>query len=377
MSLQWHIFCRVVDNFGDIGVCWRLAQQLVREHQQVLTLWVDDLNSFNAICPNASTTAAEQTVNGVKIRHWLEILDVGLAAHADVVIEAFACDLPEAWLVRMAQREPQPQWLNLEYLSAEAWTLDCHLGCSPLAGMQRVFFFPGFAAGSGGVLIDSELLATAETLKSATAQQTFLASLGVVEDGLFDRRISLFAYENPAVEALLAALANDPTTSHLFVPTGRVTADVERWLGRALIEGASLQRGSLTITALPFMSQLEYDGLLAICDFNCVRGEESFVRSQVLGKPTLWHIYPQDDNAHIDKLEAFLEVYLADADVQLASQISALSLHWNQVHSAIGDWSAVLQRLPMWQQHAEGWRQHLMSNGDLASNLVTYVKNRV
>ena len=156
-----------------------------------------------------------------------------------------------------------------------------------------------------------------------------------------------------------------------------MTADVERWLGRALIEGASLQRGSLTITALPFMSQSEYDGLLAICDFNCVRGEESFVRSQVLGKPTLWHIYPQDDNAHIDKLEAFLEVYLADADVQLASQISALSLHWNQVHSAIGDWSAVLQRLPMWQQHAEGWRQHLKSNGDLASNLVTYVKNRV
>ena len=86
MRLQWHIFCRVVDNFGDIGVCWRLAQQLVREHQQVLTLWVDDLNSFNAICPNASTAAAEQTVNGVEIRHWREIVDVSLAAHADVCL---------------------------------------------------------------------------------------------------------------------------------------------------------------------------------------------------------------------------------------------------------------------------------------------------
>jgi hypothetical protein len=25
MQLHWDIFCRVIDNFGDIGVCWRLA----------------------------------------------------------------------------------------------------------------------------------------------------------------------------------------------------------------------------------------------------------------------------------------------------------------------------------------------------------------
>jgi uncharacterized repeat protein (TIGR03837 family) len=377
MRLQWHIFCRVIDNFGDIGVCWRLAQQLVNEHQQVLTLWVDDLVRFNAICPNASIIAAEQTVSGVQVRHWQENLDVSLAAHADVVVETFACDLPEAWLASMAQRQVQPQWLNLEYLSAEPWILDCHLGCSPLAGMQRVFFFPGFVTGSGGVLMDKELLATAETLKSTTAQQAFLTSLGISEAHPFERRISLFAYENPAVNSLLVALANDIDSSHLLVPTGRVTADVERWLGCALIEGVSVQRGSLTITALPFMSQLDYDSLLAICDLNCVRGEESFVRSQVLGKPTLWHIYPQDENAHIDKLKAFLVLYLAHADTELVRQISALSLHWNQVNSAVGNWPTVLQRLSIWQQHAKGWQQYLLSNGGLASNLVTYVKNRV
>lgn len=376
MPLQWHIFCRVIDNYGDIGVCWRLAQQLTREHQQGVTLWVDDLNSFNAICPNASTAAA-QIVNGVQIRHWQDIIDVSLAENADVVVEAFACDLPDLWLESMAQRHPQPQWINLEYLSAEPWTLDCHLGYSPLAGMQRVFFFPGFVSGSGGVLIDNELLETARELKSATAQQNFLTSLGVTETHRFERRMSLFAYENPAVEAMLDALSADLITTHLLVPTGRVTADVERWFGSESPEGVSVSRGSLTVTALPFMSQLEYDSLLAICDLNCVRGEESFVRSQVLGKPTLWHIYPQDDNAHIDKLEAFLDAYLGNADADLASQISVLSLHWNQATNAGGDWPALLQRLPMWRQHAEGWQQSLMSNGDLASNLVTYVKNRV
>ncbi len=26
------IFCNVIDNYGDIGVCWRLARQLAHEH---------------------------------------------------------------------------------------------------------------------------------------------------------------------------------------------------------------------------------------------------------------------------------------------------------------------------------------------------------
>ena len=29
MRVTWDIFCSVVDNFGDIGVTWRLARQLV------------------------------------------------------------------------------------------------------------------------------------------------------------------------------------------------------------------------------------------------------------------------------------------------------------------------------------------------------------
>ena len=45
-----HLFCRVVDNFGDIGVCWRLARQLAGEYCAAVTLWVDDLASFQRIC---------------------------------------------------------------------------------------------------------------------------------------------------------------------------------------------------------------------------------------------------------------------------------------------------------------------------------------
>ena len=45
-SLRWDIFCRVVDNFGDAGVCWRLARQLADEHGLAVTLWIDDVASL-------------------------------------------------------------------------------------------------------------------------------------------------------------------------------------------------------------------------------------------------------------------------------------------------------------------------------------------
>ena len=28
--MHWDMFCRVIDNYGDIGVCWRLAADLAR-----------------------------------------------------------------------------------------------------------------------------------------------------------------------------------------------------------------------------------------------------------------------------------------------------------------------------------------------------------
>ncbi|MEO7887531.1 MAG: elongation factor P maturation arginine rhamnosyltransferase EarP, partial [Polaromonas sp.] len=44
-SLQWDIFCKVIDNFGDIGVCWRLAADLASRGHKV-RLWVDDASAL-------------------------------------------------------------------------------------------------------------------------------------------------------------------------------------------------------------------------------------------------------------------------------------------------------------------------------------------
>ncbi|MFX4404720.1 elongation factor P maturation arginine rhamnosyltransferase EarP, partial [Acinetobacter baumannii] len=67
---SWDIFCCVVDNYGDIGVCWRLARQLTQEHGHTVRLWVDDLRAFEKLCPAVDVAAEAQRVSGVDIRHW-------------------------------------------------------------------------------------------------------------------------------------------------------------------------------------------------------------------------------------------------------------------------------------------------------------------
>ena len=93
------IFCKVVDNYGDIGICWRLARQLRHEHEVAVTLWVDDLASFRRICPEVDVGAAAQVVQGVAVRHWVDQDGAFAAADIpDIVIEFFGCELPPAYV---------------------------------------------------------------------------------------------------------------------------------------------------------------------------------------------------------------------------------------------------------------------------------------
>ena len=64
------IFCSVIDNYGDIGVCWRLARQLAHEHGLSVRLWTDDLASFARFCPEADAEAEIQRCKGVEVQLW-------------------------------------------------------------------------------------------------------------------------------------------------------------------------------------------------------------------------------------------------------------------------------------------------------------------
>src|SRR5690606_7285274 len=131
----------------------------------------------------------------------------------------------------------------------------------------------------------------------------------------------------------------------------------------------------LTVRVLPFMPQQDYDRLLWACDFNFVRGEDSWVRAQWAARPFVWHIYPQDENLHHKKLRAFLQCYAAD----LAS-LTAFSLPWNGAANAASDqdaswaesWLHVQAELPEITNRAAEWQRMMLANGDMTANLLKF-----
>ena len=381
MQLQKHstrslvLFCKVVDNYGDIGICWRLAKQLQQEHGIHVTLWVDDLLSFRRICPEVVIDHDSQKIAEVLVRHWRNQDGIFSAADvADIVIEFFACDIPPAYIVAMAQCTPPPVWLNLEGLTAEEWVEGCHTLPSPHPTMSltKYFFFPGFNKKTGGLLIESTLQQQRKEFQSdQAAKHAFLAQFGVTANEMVSIKVSLFCYPQAPVANLFEVWRANTEAITCLVPEGVATDAVQSFLGQVPKAGATATRGALTVRVLPFIPQPEYDKLLWACDLNFVRGEDSFVRAQWAEKPFIWHIYPQDENLHHKKLKAFLECHSATTESSIA-----LSLVWNAAEKVEINWPTVWEQfqsdMPEISLMSINWQQQLLENGDLASNLIKF-----
>ena len=359
--MHWDIFCKVIDNHGDIGVCWRLACALAGRGEQV-RLWVDDVSALDWMAPGGQA--------GVEVRHW----DAGATAAAtpgDVVIEAFGCDLDAAFQAGLAGRTlsqgRQPAWINLEYLTAEDFAERTHGLPSPVLhgpaqGLVKHFFYPGFTTGTGGLLREPGMAQRRATFN----RNDWLHAQGMdIVDG--ERLVSLFCYEPPALAALLEQLAQGPQPTRLLVTAGRAATAVQTEIeNKNSLKPAWNGHEMLSISYLPLLTQADFDHLLWSCDFNFVRGEDSLVRALWAGQPFAWQIYPQHDGAHHAKLEAFLD--WLDAPPPL-----------RQLHAA---WNGVAQAsLPPLEAAADpacvqaaGLR--LAGQDDLATQLLRFVAQR-
>ncbi len=351
--MKLDLFCAVVDNYGDIGVCWRLARQLAAEHGIAVRLWVDDLASLQRIAPAMAAP-------GVEVRAWEKTFPA--VEPADVVVEAFACELPPGYVAAMAARAVKPVWINLEYLSAEDWVVSCHLGQSrhPALPLTKTFFFPGFTPKTGGLI------------REAALGQGFDANhlwhqLGLPPPQMNELRISLFGYDNPALESLLAAWADGAQPITCLVPHGALAERARQSFGSG--------RGNLRLHEFAFLPQNDYDRLLWACDCNFVRGEDSFVRAQWAARPFVWHIYPQQDDAHWPKLNAFLDRYCAGLPPEAATAVRQFWHAWNRGEAV--DWAAFWQHRAAIGAHARQWKTGLTGQQDLAANLVFFCKNKV
>ncbi len=364
--LRWDIFCRVIDNFGDIGVCWRLSAALAARGHRV-RLWVDDASALAWMAPHEDDGGRD----GVEVRNWQPEAPMPAdAPPGDVVIEAFGCEVDHAWITinsiaLCADSMPadgikgskktlrNPIWINLEYLSAESYVERSHGLCSPVmagaaVGLTKWFFYPGFTEGTGGLIRDREAVADLPSYENAS-------------------RISLFCYESPALLFLIEQLAQREPLTQLIVLAGRGQKAVDAVIQRKNAQlPAWNKRRLLSIQEQSFMTQAQYDVLLQSCDLNVVRGEDSLVRALLTGRAFVWQIYPQADGAHAAKLEAFLDWLQAPPDLRL------FHLVWNGLSSE----KLPLLDLSAWQVCAQAARARLLVQRDLVSQLLDFVEEK-
>ncbi len=369
---RWDIFCKIVDNFGDIGVCWRLARQLNAEHGIHIRLWIDDLTIARQLIPSLDTALRTQIVDQITIATWDK--DTRFEQAADAVIEAFGCELPQGYQALM---QPDNIWINLEYLSAEPWVESFHAKNSRRGNLIRHFFFPGFTKSTGGLLREHDIIDKNRLLSTNHQLQTdFFRQLNVpADENTQALKISLFSYPHAPIHDLLATIADSGQQTVCYVPATSILPNIANYFDVAAISiGNSLSCGSLTLHVLPFLSHEDYDKLLTSCDINFVRGEDSWIRAIWAGKPFIWQPYRQSEDTHLIKLQAFLDQFYQGCESPAVQAVTALHHAWTSEHMTPTLWQDYLANLGTLKAFAQHDASVLAEQTDLATNLVIYIE---
>ncbi|HET8870160.1 MAG TPA: elongation factor P maturation arginine rhamnosyltransferase EarP [Aquabacterium sp.] len=362
IAMLWDIFCRVIDNFGDVGVCWRLSADLAMRGHRV-RLWIDDPSALAWMAP------AQKLVD---VRRWGDAESVP-PSPGDVVIEAFGCNPPDAFVAGM-QRNAPPAWINLEYLSAEDYVERSHGLPSPVwsgpgAGLQKWFFYPGFTDKTGGLLREPGLIERRdEFLRNPDKRHEWLQSIGVAADPT-RAYVSVFCYDTAPLPALLSSLVHENVT--VLLTPGPATRLARQWR-----ETYSGEVSSLRLHELSHLPQTEFDCLLWSCDLNMVRGEDSAVRALWAGRPHVWQIYEQDDGVHASKLDAFMELWLSEWPAPLAHQARQIWKSWNGLNSdasPLSDLLSLAVKQADWAHYSDLASQKLAIQTDLTTQLLEFV----
>jgi uncharacterized repeat protein (TIGR03837 family) len=373
--MQIDIFCKIIDNFGDIGVCWRLAKQLTQEYHHKVRLFVDDLNTFKQLRPQVNIFLSEQVIDQIQILNWTKA-DFKRVHPGQVVIEAFACDIPEDYIFNMSRLKSKPTWINIEYLSAEAWTEEIHKMPSPHPhyALKKYFFVPGFLKATGGLLRENSFLPRIQALKrSPELQRQIWVKLGLRPPRDNEFQIFLFCYDKKII-SLLQELTQWDKPVRLLVPPGKPTDSINKSWGKPLEKDGRLWWGSLEIEAVPFVEPDFFDEILSQCDFAIIRGEDSFVRVQHLGVPFLWNIYPQDDNAHRIKMLAFLKLYKEHMSEDLAEGLERLWIAFDAEENLSKDIKLLSDRYSELKMGADSWARALAQQTQLTQNLLEFIE---
>ena len=354
------VLCKVVDNYGDIGVCWRMCRRLKKiAPQNTISLVVDNFESFGKIEPRvirqnviARSEATRQSIQieGIDIYNWNDDYNCHKVFYANdgerlsIILECFQCGRPD-WMEKILFEEKLQrtvQIIMIDYLTAEKYAEDFHClkSLTRSAKVQKVNFMPGFTPKTGGLIIDDEW----SHLPQWNEKGPVLVFTYTMGKGLLENVGSL----------------------------------------RSL----SLSKGPL-LKPLPFMPQPEWDKMMQQCSALIIRGEESMSRACLSGIPFIWQAYPQSEEYQLVKVKALLErmrphfeeeafaivekawMYV-NVDCHALRARNDVSLRGANVVSDVAI-QTFLNSLSSLRPGFVSFAKSLQKNGDLCTNLMTFI----
>ncbi|WP_443737888.1 elongation factor P maturation arginine rhamnosyltransferase EarP [Treponema sp.] len=370
------ILCKVVDNFGDIGVVYRLAKALSDLDSSLnLTIVCSNLESFASMAkkiePDKKTQFFDYKNTRWQILDWNQSEDFTFSSNPfPIILECFQCGRPD-WLEKILFDKNAKEIFhifNIEYLTAEEYADDFHLlKCytrSP--NVKKMFFMPGFTKKTAGLLIDSQFLKTLKESKTLPKNKNEFC-------------VTIFSYEREFIQ-IFNSLNRIQETQRQKNPDFCIKVLAAAGKSLPFAKKAWEQTGKkLNFVQLPFLTQEEWDKLLCTSDFNFVRGEESLARACLSGKPFFWHAYVQDENYQFVKVNALLEKMLPFVcDKNLKNELSSL---WNEYNTPDAELNEsklydFLQKSAQGELTAffENFSENLFQNGNLAKKLLNVLE---
>lgn len=362
------IFCDVIDNFGDAGVCWRLARSLSQEKKYKVRLFINNLSTLGKIANSVSPNLVSQLCENIQVLDWSFALN---AQPSKIVIETFGCRIPNEFEKKIAQKNPGPIWINLEYLSAEDWVEGCHQLPSPhpSLGVNKYFFFPGVTKNTGGLIIEQGLFDKQVSFRAN--KQKFLSSIGANPD--HDFTAFIFCYPSAPLDLFVQALLKDHRPIQLLLAGDQGSIKIKS----ALEQTTPSIREHISIVCAPMVDQKDFDQFLWASDSLIIRGEDSFARAQLSSIPFIWNIYPQKEDVHLIKLEAFanrVKPYLQD-NWEIWKNIN---FAWNKGSTNLIDlWPIYRDKTSEIAQGLANWNKHLTSIQSLTFNLCKFIQEKL
>lgn len=358
------VLCKVVDNFGDIGVVWRLCKQLKNVNKSAeINLIVDDLKSFNKICNEIKINGVfEQKVENINIIDWnafdfcYEKFSKNDGEMLSLILECFQCGRPD-WMEKILFEDKlnrTVQIIMIDYLTAEKYAEDFHCleSLTRSKKVQKINFMPGFTEKTGGLIIDDEWCFISERKNEGP--------------------VLIFTYERD------------------WKPLARVLINADKKVKLARGRGFDSFAGAWekcsgnakNLIELPYLNQDEWDKMMKDCSILIIRGEESMSRACLSGIPFIWHAYPQSDEYQLVKVNALLErmkIYFSDDEYKI---IKDVWISFNSCENEVSslemekNCAAFINKADLLSKGFRDFAIDLRKNGDLAANLMTLIEKK-